>query len=100
MKEISEATKLKKSSVTSLINQLKKNRYVNTHKDPNDGRTTLVYLSNKSLKAEKTFQKVENILAKVLLKEISKSELSKTESSLVKIINEFENFLESERQFK
>lgn len=85
MTEISTAIHKERSTVTALIEKLKKYGYVQTKKSPNCGRTTLVYLTEKGEQLEKVFQTVSESLTDSYKQGISEEDLKTCREVLKKI---------------
>lgn len=89
MSELSKRINKTKPTVTVLVEKLEACGYVNKFKDPNDGRITLVRLSEKSIALKEVFESIANELNAVVYKEFSDMEAEILERLLQKAILNF-----------
>jgi len=89
MKEIAEKINRDPSTVTALVNKLKKSGYVKTKKSSENGRTTLVYLTEEGEALKDRFIQISETLNQTYKKDIAENDLVIFLKVLQQIYNNF-----------
>jgi len=89
MTEIANRIHRDRSTVTTLVQKLVKLEYVSIRKDPEDNRTTIVFLTEKGKALEPHFREISLKLYETEYKGISAQEIQIFQSVLEKIYNNF-----------
>jgi DNA-binding MarR family transcriptional regulator len=89
MTELSNSINKDRSTVTALINKLTKFGYVSSKKDPEDNRSTIIYLTEKGKELEPNFQKISEKLYEKEYQGITDEEKDIFNKILKKIYNNF-----------
>jgi DNA-binding MarR family transcriptional regulator len=74
MTELANSIHRDRSTVTTLVNKLIKLGFVSSKKDPNDNRSTIIFLSEKGRELEPSFKKISQKLYDIEYKGISEDE--------------------------
>ncbi|MCY6483035.1 MarR family transcriptional regulator [Clostridium aestuarii] len=74
-----------RSTVTTLVNKLMKLGYVETKKNPEDSRSSLVYLTQKGKELESDFIRISNMIFEIEYKDINEEEKQVFRNVLKKI---------------
>lgn len=85
MTEIADLIHRDRSTVTTLVNKLIKLGYVSSKKDPNDNRSSIIYLTEKGKELESGFKEISEKLYMIEYKGISDEEKDVLKSLLLKI---------------
>lgn len=85
MTEIANKIHRDRSTVTTLVNKLIKLGYVETKKNPEDSRSSLVYLTQKGKELEPDFKRISNMIFEIEYKDISEEEKQIFQNVLKKI---------------
>lgn len=91
MKEISSLLGKDKSTISSLINKLKKMGYIEKEKSKKDKRVTYIVLTDKSRKIKSDFDEISKELSMVAYKNFSNEEKEIFLKLLKRINNNFNN---------
>ncbi len=86
IKEISQRTQLRSSTLTSLLSRMQKGGLVRCKKDYQDGRAVRVRLSNLAKTLKPQIFNLHRRLNQVITTNLSKEEVRATKDSLLKII--------------
>ncbi|PJI10513.1 MULTISPECIES: MarR family winged helix-turn-helix transcriptional regulator [Clostridium] len=89
MTELADIIHRDRSTVTALVNKLTTFGYISTRKDPNDSRSTIVYLTEKGENLKSGFREISYKLYKVEYKGISDEEKALFQSLLERIYKNF-----------
>lgn len=81
-----------KSTVTTLINKLKKLDYVKTRKNPEDSRSILVSLTDKGKALKPSFMLISERVFGALFKEIEEEERQAFRKTLKKMLENMEKY--------
>lgn len=87
MTEISNKIHRDRSTVTTLVNKLMKLGYVISKKNPEDSRSSLVYLTQKGKELEKDIIRISELLFETVYKDIDEEEKQIFRRVLKKIYN-------------
>lgn len=87
MTEIANRIHRDRSTVTTLVNKLMKLGYVASKKNPEDSRSSLVYLTQKGKELEEDFIRISELLFEVQYKDINEEEKQVFNKVLEKIYN-------------
>lgn len=74
MTEIANRIHRDRSTVTALVNKLMKLGYVSSRKDPEDNRTTFVFLTQKGKELENSFKEISEKLYEIEYQGVSEEE--------------------------
>jgi Transcriptional regulators len=89
MTELANSIHRDRSTVTTLVNKLIKLGYVSSKKDPNDNRSTIIFLSEKGRELEPSFREISEKLYDIEYKGITEEEKETFQKILEKIYNNF-----------
>lgn len=91
MTQIAQNINKDPSTVTALVNKLKKNGYVETQKSPKSGRITLVMMTDKGKVLKKDFLAISKILNQTYCEGIDAKELAIFQKVLMEIQANFDH---------
>lgn len=89
MTEIANKIHRDRSTVTTLVNKLMKLEYIESRKNPEDGRSSIILLTQKGKELEEGFKDISRKLYEVEYKGITDEEKKVFQKILTKINNNF-----------
>ncbi len=90
IRQISESTCLAMSSLTTMLKRMEEKGLIETHRDRNDGRSTLVALTDKAKEAAVPFEKVTREMFKAYYRNFSEEEIQVFEGMLQRVLKNME----------